>query len=681
MDQQQRQFFVRDVLTVVFKHLSMIIFLPLVIAAVVVVLSYMWPPSYESLAKVQIIRGREVSQPDTSVTKTGNDISMLQLSVEDINSEIEQIRSENVLRATVTEPIVDPENKLPALVLKDDPDFPYGAGLLQVPVAMFRATVTGVMYLIGLKSRPDPVRRAMDALDDRLEVEPVRDSYVIEVRLRLGDREKARRVLGALIEQYQKHHIGVFSNEKSEPFFQKQLDRVSKDLDAAQAALKKFKDDHQISLLDVEEGILLGQYTEAKKILTQLQQTEEAVSTDNIDASVISSISSQTESTTVREMQLRLLELLLEHSRVVQSLGPKHPTVVSLTQQITNAQTSLIEAIANTKQITQKKLDTAQARLQQLNDTKAEHEKLFKNVALLSANYDYYASKVEEARVADKLAEENVSNVRVASAPSLPVDPVTPNKVMNLVLALVGGLIFALGLAFFRDYLDHGLKTPEDVEAYLRITTLGSFFNKPGQVLDSREAERMASLLDTVGPGDSGKVFEVTSSVPGEGASQLSDALAQAFSNDPDAATLLIDLTGDIARVRSAQGLSDVLTGAAQLDSVFTRDGALTIVGKGTQGSIPAQAWGSEKMRQILGDLRKRYRYIIFNAGPALQSQDAIRVARIADGIVIAIKADATRREVVQRVLSLLGEARNKVVGAALTQRTQAIPQAVYRRI
>jgi Mrp family chromosome partitioning ATPase len=80
-------------------------------------------------------------------------------------------------------------------------------------------------------------------------------------------------------------------------------------------------------------------------------------------------------------------------------------------------------------------------------------------------------------------------------------------------------------------------------------------------------------------------------------------------------------------------------------------------------------------------DLRARYQYIIFSVGPILQTHDSLKLARHVDGVIITIKADSTRREVVNRAVDTLKEARPKVLGAVLTERTQSIPQAVYRRI
>ena len=111
----QRQFFLRDILTVIFKHLTLLIVLPLVILAVVFVGNYVWPPTFESEAKVRLMRGREVSQTDPTVTQTQQGVTMIQMGIEDINSEVELLHSRDVLLSVVKR------------LNLDETDFPYYA--------------------------------------------------------------------------------------------------------------------------------------------------------------------------------------------------------------------------------------------------------------------------------------------------------------------------------------------------------------------------------------------------------------------------------------------------------------------------------------------------------------------------------------------------------------------------
>jgi len=55
----------------------------------------------------------------------------------------------------------------------------------------------------------------------------------------------------------------------------------------------------------------------------------------------------------------------------------------------------------------------------------------------------------------------------------VPRTPVKPRLWLNLSLALVGGLMLSCGLAFFVEYFDNTIKTPDEAERYLGLPTLG----------------------------------------------------------------------------------------------------------------------------------------------------------------------------------------------------------------
>lgn len=679
---EQRQFYLRDVLTVVFKHKNLIVLLPLFIILVTFIGGYVWPPSFISESKIRLTRGREVSQTDPTVMG-GSAMNMITLGAADVNSEIELIHSHDLLMDVVTSKFDEGGNPVApgsteGVELFKHPQFPYGDSILIQPYKAVQKVIAEVLILIGLKVEPKPEEEAIDLLNRRLGVEPVRDSYVLQVTMRLGTANLAHGVVSKIIEVYQRRHIEIFSNAKNSPFFEKRLEDTKTKLAEAQKSLESFRQENKISMLETEEGMLLAQYSEARKILTQLEETQQAVSGTDLDSSLISSLSSQTDSTVVREMQLRLLELLLERNRVQQSLGPAHPTVQSVQEQVKRTQESLLEAIANTKVITEKKLSSAQVRLEELNKTKAENERRTNEVEIYKAQYTFYSSKLEESRVADKLAEDQITSVKIVSSATTPFEPARPRKVFNLVLAAIGGFILSLGLAFLLDYLDHGLKTPEDVEFYTGVPALASFFNTGGKAADAKESERLSLLLDTMLAGDS-QVLQFTSSVPGEGAAQITEAVANAFANDAASQTLLIDITGETSKgKRASSGITDVLMGEASFESVFSGEGNLTVVGRGAHPFAPYLR-RPENMNSMIGQLRKRYKYIIFHVGPALTTQEAVRLARYVDGVVVVTKANATRRQVVARAINLFEK--GKVLGVVLAQRTQLIPNAVYRRI
>lgn len=178
------------------------------------------------------------------------------------------------------------------------------------------------------------------------------------------------------------------------------------------------------------------------------------------------------------------------------------------------------------------------------------------------------------------------------------------------------------------------------------------------------------------------QIIEVASSVPGEGGNRVARALAEVSADDPAGPTLLVDLSGDgIKEAPSGRGIVDLIMDGGQLEDCVSSVGQLYVMGRGSQKDIPTYVWKSEKMKALLDEMRQRFSRIIFYTPPVLRSGEAVNLARLADGIVVVVKFDSTRREVVMRAMELLAEAKGRVLGAVLTDRKQIIPSAVYKRI
>jgi Mrp family chromosome partitioning ATPase len=59
---------------------------------------------------------------------------------------------------------------------------------------------------------------------------------------------------------------------------------------------------------------------------------------------------------------------------------------------------------------------------------------------------------------------------------------------------------------------------------------------------------------------------------------------------------------------------------------------------------------------------------------------DAMALGKLADGLVLVLEANSTRREAAMRVTESLSQAQIRVLGAVLNKRTFPIPESLYRR-
>ena len=385
----------------------------------------------------------------------------------------------------------------------------------------------------------------------------------------------------------------------------------------------------------------------------------------------------------ITELRLRLLELLLRRNEQVTSKGPNHPDVIGISAQIDQAVKRLNDAIANAVTSSQAQIGELDTRLKLLNSVIDQHDALEQEAKIKQDSYTFFAQRVQEAKVNNQLSAVGVNNIVVVSDANMSSNPIRPRTMFNLLLGLIGGIVGAIGLAFFLDYLDHGLKTPEDLEHYLGVPPVGSFFAASGGKLDLGEAQRVGAIIDALSADQPLQLIEVTSAVGGESAGDVARALAEVFADDPAGPTLFVDLVGDNSKeAASGRGLFDlVLNGGGNLEEFVTKAGALYVMGKGAKKDCPTYMWKSERMKNLLNELRARFTRVVFHVSPVLSSGDAVNLARLADGIVVPVRSDSTRREVVMRAIELLAESKGRVLGAVLTARKQIIPSAIYKRI
>ncbi|MEG2936650.1 MAG: GNVR domain-containing protein, partial [Clostridium sp.] len=83
---------------------------------------------------------------------------------------------------------------------------------------------------------------------------------------------------------------------------------------------------------------------------------------------------------------------------------------------------------------------------------------------------------VEEFIVTSKTLVAN-GNVRVIEEVVVPENPVSPNKKMNVIIALLLGLMASMGLCFLLEFMDNSFKSKEQLEREIDLPVLGTIPN------------------------------------------------------------------------------------------------------------------------------------------------------------------------------------------------------------
>ncbi|WP_345719863.1 polysaccharide biosynthesis tyrosine autokinase [Qipengyuania sphaerica] len=298
------------------------------------------------------------------------------------------------------------------------------------------------------------------------------------------------------------------------------------------------------------------------------------------------------------------------------------------------------------------------------------------------ALYNTLLTRFNELNATAGAASNNVSLVDVAEPPR---KPSSPNAIANMLIALLGGLVFSAGLVFVRDQIDDVVRSPEDVERKLGVTLLGLVprvqdGDPEEELLDPKSpvSEAYQSLVTNLRYSSAEgipKLLVVTSSQAGEGKTTTSNQLAKEFAG-LGRKTLLID--ADLRRptlhrrldMRDAPGLTAVLAREKTVNEVLIPAEVpnLTYMTALPLPPAPSALLATGGIEALLDDLAKHFDCVILDAPPVLGLSDSPTLAAHADAVLMVVDGGAGRRGSVKTALRRLQMVNASVVGAVLTK-------------
>ena len=194
------------------------------------------------------------------------------------------------------------------------------------------------------------------------------------------------------------------------------------------------------------------------------------------------------------------------------------------------------------------------------------------------------------------------------------------------------------------------------------------------QSLLGEQFRKLRTVLKVHHLGNDLRSVLVTSLAPSEGKTTVSLNLAATVARGLDESVVLLD--ADLRKrgltlllgLKNTIGLSEVLEGNAKIKDTFiqTEIKGLNIIPAGINSSSPAELVESQRMKnvlRILGTVSK-FSYIIIDSPPLIATSEAIILSHNADGVILVVMAEKTRRDIVKRELSSLNQA--KVLGVVL---------------
>ncbi|WP_432382721.1 chain length determinant protein EpsF [Duganella sp. P38] len=322
----------------------------------------------------------------------------------------------------------------------------------------------------------------------KLEVEPGRESSVVEVSFMGSDPQFAAAVANAFADEYQKVSVQlrVEPAQKAAEYFNNQTKLLRDQLEAAQARLSKYQQEHGIvsvdNRLDVESNRLNDLSTQL--VMAQGASTEASSRERMARDGTLGESPDVVASPLIQNLRISLAAAEAKFADVSARLDKNHPLYQSSKAELeklrADLQTQLrstSNSVGNNAQILQQReaairaaMSAQKVKVLELNRTRDEMGVLMKDVESAQHAYDAVAQRFAQTKVEGQADQADIALLNPATPPTKPAGP---RVVLNTLAAIILGSVLGLGLAVLTELLNRRVRSERDLADVLQVPVLG----------------------------------------------------------------------------------------------------------------------------------------------------------------------------------------------------------------
>ena len=339
----------------------------------------------------------------------------------------------------------------------------------------------------------DTNNEVLKKFQEKLDVEPLKRSRLVEVTFESNDPKLAAQVVNTLASAYIDQNLEARwdASQKASEWLSQQLQDMKAHLEKSEDELQKYARDNGLLFLETDKGttenIVAQRLRQLQEELTKAQSdrfTSESLYR-LVQEGDFASLPGVFDDKMMQDLTEKLAELERERSRLISTFNPDYPRVKEIQSQIDEYEAVLAQERARAADRITKSYHAAVGREGMLVKAFEEQQREANVVAEKSVQYQILKREADTNKqlyvgLLEKLKEMGVStsmkatNIRVVDPAYPPKKPDRPRIPLNLSLALILGLALGIGLAFLQEHLDNTFKSAEDVERFLQVPTLAS---------------------------------------------------------------------------------------------------------------------------------------------------------------------------------------------------------------
>lgn len=546
-----------------------------------------------------------------------------------------------------------------------------------------------------------------DILSSIVKIDQKRGLDVVDIVAESPSRYEAMLIANLYASVYQKFSLELSREELTTltRYLNEEKENKFKDLSKAEIELEDYQKKGGLILLDAQVKNLVENISqlEAQKNAANIElSTKEkeynslSSEIERIDPTLVDYMNGKIDESYIEEIQSKIAEL--ETKRDIEASIPQdeslrlktleefnrkiEPLKRTLNEKLQVLKTSLYSNTPEDRRLIAQKLLEANVGVQsyktkvntltvllakyedqfsKLPTQSIEYAKLERNRKATEKLYLILEEKYQEAKINERI---KLGTILVIAPSVIATKPSKPNRTLIIFLGIALGLATSIGFAFVRNYFDHTVKSPDEIENK-GITVLSwipviddlksggqnEFIvaNKPKSPASEafkalRTRLQYAKLEETPI-----KTILLTSSVPAEGKTTISVNVAGSLAQ-MDKKVLLLDCDLRKPRIHNVfeadrfPGLSDYLFSNASLEEITrtSRIKNLNVITSGTIPPNPSELLASKQMKDFLDKMKSLYDFVIIDSPPYISVTDAEILFRITDGTILVLRAGKT---------------------------------------
>jgi len=459
---------------VIRKRRATILTVLFIVFVVALIATFKQKPLYRARALVEI-------------QKENPDIPSLQelLQVENISdtyleTQYRILNSENLARRVISQ-----------MKLEGSPDF---APTKDWPFPPARKA-SSIEPPAGITKRSEPAvdNEVLRKFQDRLDIEPLKRSRLVEVSFESNDPKLSAQIVNTLTANYIQQSLEARweSSQNATEWLSKQLLDTKFSVEKSEDALQAYARKNGLLFLEDGKGTtenIVGQrLRELQEGLTKVQaeRFEKESVYHLLKEGNYGALPGVFDNKLMQDLTYKLAELTRERSKLSTIFNPDYPRLKEIQSQIDDIQAVLMEERARGAEEITNSYRAAVEREQMLENAFKEQQKEAGVIAEKSVQYGILKHESDTNKrlytdLLEKVKETGVStslraaNVRVVDAAYPPLKPNHPKVLLDLSLGLVLGLCLGTGAGLLQEHLDNTLKTADEVERFLQLPALAS---------------------------------------------------------------------------------------------------------------------------------------------------------------------------------------------------------------